>query len=119
MPPVELRQAGCAVQFLPLDLGSLESVHSFVKEYDQINLPALAGIVCNAGIQNVSTPTKAIDGSEATFGINHLAHYLLVRLLLPSIQAHGHIVFVSSGTHDPKEKTGLPAALYNRKRYSE
>jgi NAD(P)-dependent dehydrogenase (short-subunit alcohol dehydrogenase family) len=97
-------------------LASLESVRSFVKEYDRMNLPPLAGIVCNAGIQNVSTPTKTIDGHEATFGINHLAHYLLVRLLLPTIRPHGHIVFVSSGTHDPKEKTGVPEPRYTTAR---
>jgi NAD(P)-dependent dehydrogenase (short-subunit alcohol dehydrogenase family) len=41
-----------------------------------------------------------------------LAHYLLTRLLLPDLQAEGHIVFVSSGTHDPNEKSGLPEPRY-------
>jgi len=107
-----LRQSGCAVKYLPLDLASIESVRLFVKEYNQMNLPPLAGIVCNAGIQNVTTPTRTTDGYEATFEVNHLAHYLLVRLLLPSVQSNGHIVFVSSGTHDPNEKTGLPEPRY-------
>jgi NAD(P)-dependent dehydrogenase (short-subunit alcohol dehydrogenase family) len=37
-------------------------------------------------------------------------------LLLPDLQAHGHIVFVSSGTHDPNERTGLPEPRYTSAR---
>jgi len=108
----KLRQSGCVAKALSIDLADLSSVRKFVDEYRQAGLPPLAGIVCNAGVQNIATPTKTIDGYETTFGVNHLAHYLLVRLLLPDMQANGHIVFVSSGTHDPKEKTGLPEPRY-------
>jgi NAD(P)-dependent dehydrogenase (short-subunit alcohol dehydrogenase family) len=111
-----LRRIGCRVKVLPLDLASLASVRQFLEEFRRAALPPLAGIVCNAGLQNIGPPTKTADGYEATFGVNHLAHYLLTRLLLSDLQARGHIVFVSSGTHDPNEKTGLPEPRYTSAR---
>jgi NAD(P)-dependent dehydrogenase (short-subunit alcohol dehydrogenase family) len=111
-----LRQSGGALQVLPLDLTSLASVRAFVETLRAKNLPPLAGIVCNAGGQSVGAPTRTAEGHEATFGVNHLAHYLLARLLLPDLKAGAGIVFVSSGTHDPKEKTGLPEPRYQSAR---
>jgi NAD(P)-dependent dehydrogenase (short-subunit alcohol dehydrogenase family) len=98
--------------FMPLDLASLESIRAFVELYKQASLPPLAGIVCNAGLQNIGKPEKTLDGFEATFGINHLGHFLLSNLLLPEMRAGGKFIFVSSGTHDPNEKAPLPAPRY-------
>lgn len=107
-----LRQAGGAIKALALDLSALSSVREFAETFRDAKLPPLAGIVCNAGGQSVAVPTKTAEGYETTFGVNHLAHYLLTRLLLPDLKADGSIVFVSSGTHDPKERTGMPAPRY-------
>ena len=83
-----LRQAGGAIKVLPLDLASLGSVRRFAREFRQAALPPLAGIVCNAGVQSIAAPTKTVDGYETTFGVNHLAHYLLTRLLLSGAALH-------------------------------
>jgi NAD(P)-dependent dehydrogenase (short-subunit alcohol dehydrogenase family) len=48
------------------------------------------------------------DGFELTFGVNHLGHFLLANLLLGHMDS-GRVVFVSSGTHDPARRTGMPA----------
>jgi NAD(P)-dependent dehydrogenase (short-subunit alcohol dehydrogenase family) len=45
--------------------------------------------------------------SGGVFGVNHLAHYLLVRLLLDDVGTGGNIVFVSSNTHDPQQQAGV------------
>ncbi len=63
-------------------------------------------------MQNVSSPTKTDEGYETTFAVNALGHYLLTRLLLPDLAEGAHITFVSSGTHDPKQKTGMPEPKY-------
>lgn len=88
-----------------LDLASLASVRTFaatVVEGDPIDV-----LILNAGIQNV-TDAVSDDGFELSFAVNHLAHYLLVRLLLPHVAPDGRIILTASGTHDPAEKTGIP-----------
>lgn len=98
---------GNRVHGLPLDLGSLANVRRFVAEFPT-HLPPLHAIVCNAGIQVVSGTTVTQDGLEQTFAVNHLAHFLLVRELLPQLKSPGRIVFVASDTHDPARRTPIP-----------
>jgi NAD(P)-dependent dehydrogenase (short-subunit alcohol dehydrogenase family) len=100
------------IQGLELDLASLQSVRHFVRELAQFNILPLKGLVCNAGVQIVSGNTYTVDGFETTFGVNHLAHFLLVNLLLPQMAEGSRIVFVSSDTHDPATQTGMPAPRY-------
>jgi light-dependent protochlorophyllide reductase len=92
-----------------LDLSSLASVRAFAQAYAGRNLPPLRGVVLNAGSQFVKETIYTQDGFEATFGVNHLGHFLLANLLLPQVSAPGRIVFVASGTHDPDQRTGMPA----------
>ena len=101
------RSAGLpsGVESRPLDLASLASVREFAGGLPQ----ALDALVLNAGMQIQSATERTADGFERTFAVNHLAHYLLARLALPKIADGGRIVLTSSGTHDPREKTGIPA----------
>ncbi|WP_428390463.1 SDR family NAD(P)-dependent oxidoreductase [Lichenicoccus sp.] len=108
----KLRQGGGRVDVLCLDLSSQPSIHAFVDAFRARTLPPLAGIVCNAGGQNVGAPARTAEGFEATFGVNHLGHYLLARLMLPDLAPGGRITFVTSNTHDPRQKTGMPAPRY-------
>jgi NAD(P)-dependent dehydrogenase (short-subunit alcohol dehydrogenase family) len=57
-------------------------------------------LVNNAG-QVLQKRTETADGFEATFGVNHLAPYLLTRLLLPRLLAStpSRVVTVSSDAH--------------------
>ncbi|HEX4250665.1 MAG TPA: SDR family NAD(P)-dependent oxidoreductase, partial [Pseudonocardia sp.] len=105
-------ETGGDVRGLPLDLGSLDDVRRFGKELVAAPLPPLHAVLCNAGTQSVSGTARTADGFERTFGVNHLAHFLLVRELLPHLVAPARIVFVASGTHDPAKRTGMPAPRY-------
>jgi NAD(P)-dependent dehydrogenase (short-subunit alcohol dehydrogenase family) len=49
---------------------------------------------------------------EMSFGVNHLGHFALVQGLLHRLAAPARIVVVSSGTHDPSQRTGMPAPCY-------
>lgn len=101
------------VEGMDLDLSSLRSVRSFSEAFAaRDDLPPLGVLVCNAGLQVVSGTTFTEDGFETTFGVNHLGHYLLVNLLVGQMTSPARIVFVSSGTHDPKQRTGMPAPRY-------
>lgn len=98
---------GSSATGLPLDLSSLEEVRRFARD-----LPSPHAVVCNAGIQTVSGTVLTKDGIEQTFGVNHLAHFLLVQELLPRMATPGRVVFVASDTHDPSKHTGMPAPVY-------
>lgn len=102
---VGVRGAGRDVsgaQVLPLDLASLDSVREFAEETKRElgNVP-IDVLVLNAGIQFRDTNHRTIDGFETTFAVNHLAHYLVARLLLPSLADGGRLVITTSDTHDP------------------
>jgi NAD(P)-dependent dehydrogenase (short-subunit alcohol dehydrogenase family) len=97
-------------EILPLDLASLASVRAFADAA----IAALAGapidaLVLNAGGQRPDVSTRSADGFELTFATNHLAHFLLLGRLAPYLAAGARVVLTSSGTHDPAEKTGVPA----------
>lgn len=95
-----------------LDLASLASVREFVADWKRSSYPPLKGLICNAGLQVVSETTYTKDGFETTFGVNHLGHFLLANLLIPLMTPDSQIVWVSSDTHDPTKKTGMPGPIY-------
>jgi NAD(P)-dependent dehydrogenase (short-subunit alcohol dehydrogenase family) len=92
-----------SIDALPLDLARLANVRSFVqaltKKLDGTKIDVL---VLNAGAQFGNTKHWTEDGFESTFAINHLAHYLLLRLLTPSLAKHATVVITTSDVHDPK-----------------
>ena len=110
------RRLGGGALAMLLDLGSLAAVRRFVEEFAGLDLPPLGALVCNAGVQFVGETRPTEDGFEATFGVNHLGHFLLANLLLPRFEAPARLVFVSSGTHDPAQKTGMPHPIYQASR---
>lgn len=97
---------------MEMDLASLASVQAFVENVRGATLPPLHTIVCNAGVQVVSGTEWTEDGVEMTFGVNHLGHFALVQSLADELARPARIVVVSSGTHDPTKRTGMPEPSY-------
>jgi NAD(P)-dependent dehydrogenase (short-subunit alcohol dehydrogenase family) len=64
-------------------------------------------LVLNGGVIGPDATARTVDGFETTFAINHLAYYLLLRLLLPALADGAIVVLTTSGTHDPANRTGL------------
>ena len=91
------------IDALPLDLARLANVRSFgqalTKKLDGTQIDVL---VLNAGAQFGNTKHRTEDGFESTFAINHLAHYLLLRLLTPSLAKNATVVITTSDVHAPK-----------------
>lgn len=87
---------------LALDLTSFASVRSFAAEVGEVlghrEIDALA---LNAGIVRADVQGRTADGFETTFAVNHLAHHLLLRLLLPRLAKGATVTLTTSGTHDP------------------
>lgn len=100
------------VEAMVLDLASLASVRAFARGLRARilagELPPLRALVCNAGVQVVTGTTYTEDGFEETFGVNHLGHFLLANLLIGDLETPARIVLVSSGTHDPAQRTMMP-----------
>jgi NAD(P)-dependent dehydrogenase (short-subunit alcohol dehydrogenase family) len=96
-------------EVLPLDLSSLASVRGFGGAVTAaLGDGGIDALVLNAGGQRPDVAARSADGFELTFATNHLAHYLLLRLLAPRLNPGARVVITSSGTHDPAEKTGVP-----------
>ncbi|MEU2584394.1 oxidoreductase [Streptomyces avermitilis] len=87
---------GADVNFVRLDLGDLDSVREFAAQ-----APArLDLLVNNAGVMALPRGRTA-DGFETQFGINHLGHFALTGLLLPTLLATpgARVVTLSSFLH--------------------
>lgn len=91
---------------MQIDLADLASVRAFAAEFKARDLPPLTTIICNAGIARSDVSGRSADGYELTFAVNHLGHFLMVNLLLDSLQPPARILFVSSGRHDPDHAGG-------------
>ncbi|OIQ37579.1 MAG: short-chain dehydrogenase [Crocinitomix sp. MedPE-SWsnd] len=87
------------IDLMKLDLSSLESVKNFAsefnKKYDKLDL-----LINNAGVM-IPPYSKTKEGFELQFGVNHLGHFLLTDLLLPTIKSteDSRVVALSSLAH--------------------
>lgn len=92
------------LHLLEMDLSSLDSVRQAASQF-LASSPKLSILVCNAGVMAIPTYTTTTDGHETQFGVNHLAHFLLLQLLLPALLAgsspehHSRVIMVSSSGH--------------------
>jgi WW domain-containing oxidoreductase len=105
------------ISFAELDLGSFNSIHSFVESLDESSIDVL---ICNAGVLNASY-RESDGGIEHTVGVCHLGHFLLAIGLLPKLLAAGggRVVMVGSEAHrSPRtlefEKFPLEADNYSQ-----
>ncbi|QDU04482.1 short chain dehydrogenase [Gimesia chilikensis] len=106
------RTVPAGVEVLPLDLASLTSVRQFAEAVIQeIGDSHIDILVLNAGIHTADTSNRSEDGFELTFAVNHLAHYLLARLLLPHITDRGRLVITTSNMHEPPLKRIAPKTV--------
>ena len=105
-----------AVEVVEMDLNSLASVRAgandFLKRSSQLNV-----LITNAGVM-ASPEGRTADGFETQFGTNHLAHFLLFKLLKPTLLAsstsdlQSRVVVVSSSGH--RSGGGIHPENYNQ-----
>ncbi|WP_040691871.1 SDR family NAD(P)-dependent oxidoreductase [Nocardia vinacea] len=105
-------QVPAGVEVLPLDLASLADVRSFAEAVARrVGNARIDILVLNAGVQTPTADRRSVDGFELTFAVNHLAHYLLVQLLLPLMAESGRLVITTSNLHESAPTPFDPAAL--------
>jgi protochlorophyllide reductase len=117
----DLRKAGEAAQSLGLpqsnytlmhlDLGDLESVHRFSREF-RASGRQLKALLCNAAIYMplLKEPLRSPEGYELTMTTNHLGHFLLANLMLEDLknspESDKRLVILGTVTHNPDEPGG-------------
>jgi NAD(P)-dependent dehydrogenase (short-subunit alcohol dehydrogenase family) len=108
-------ESGGAVEVRALDLASFDSIRRFAEGFLRDHA-ALHVLINNAGLVLSARQTTA-EGLEATFGVNHIGHFLLTSLLLPLLRdsAPARIVNLSSDAH-LRAKKGLDFGDLNRER---
>jgi NAD(P)-dependent dehydrogenase (short-subunit alcohol dehydrogenase family) len=92
----------CRAEFSiePLDLASRSSVEAFIARWQG----PIAGLVNNAGVQFENDIPFNDDGLELTFAVNHL-HALRLSLGLIDRLDGGRVIWIGSGTHNPRHPT--------------
>jgi len=116
----EIRAAsGGEVELLDLDLASLASVRQAAAQY-LARYPELHVLILNAGVANNVGRTETADGFELMFGVNHLGHFELTRLLLERIRASAPariIVLSSAGYRYAKDGLDFDDLQSTRRKY--
>ncbi|MBW4511616.1 MAG: protochlorophyllide reductase [Scytonematopsis contorta HA4267-MV1] len=96
---------------MQIDLGDLESVRRFAREFRASNRQ-LKSLVCNAAIYMplIKEPLRSPEGYELTMTTNHLGHFLLCNLMLDDLKqspvADKRLVILGTVTHNPDEPGG-------------
>lgn len=72
------------IRFLPLDLSSFKSIRAAADKF-QSDSDRLDILILNAGTMG-NPPTTTEEGFEVQLGTNHIGHFLLTKLLLPTLQ---------------------------------
>ena len=112
------QKAASAVEIPPdsytimhIDVGSLESVRQFVKDF-RASGKSLDALVCNAAIYMplLKEPLRSPEGFELSVATNHLGHFLLCNLMLEDLKNSAstapRLVILGTVTHNPDELGG-------------
>jgi retinol dehydrogenase 14 len=96
---IKEKSANASVDLMLADLSSQEAIRRLAGGFKEA-YPRLDVLINNAGLFCSNRITTA-DGLETTFAVNHLAYFLLTKLLLEVLKAStpSRIVSVSSGDH--------------------
>jgi NAD(P)-dependent dehydrogenase (short-subunit alcohol dehydrogenase family) len=114
-------------EVLALNLSSLKDVRAAAENINARvasgELEPIRALVLNAAFQEANAETKkpksfTDEGFEMTFGVNYLANFVFVLLLLKSMdKEHGRVVLVSSWTHDSYDNRNDSISIYKEKKY--
>jgi NAD(P)-dependent dehydrogenase (short-subunit alcohol dehydrogenase family) len=112
------------LRFLPLDLSDLESVRNAVQTFLQWKLP-LHILINNAGVFVKSYQTSP-QGYEMTMVSNHLGHFLLTYLLLPTLLQQqqqqqdqpARVINITSSTYRLASRMEVEDLLCTKRPYS-
>lgn len=97
---------------LRIDLGDLDSVRAGVETLIASLPGELDALVCNAAVYKprLKQPERSPQGYEISMATNHFGHFLLIQMLMASLQASSHpsrrVVILGTVTANSKELGG-------------
>jgi len=93
-----------SIQILKCDLSSLNDIRKAISIFQNKN-SHLDILISNAGV-SPGVRQETIDGFEMNFAVNHLAPFLLINLLLPTLKkgTNSRIVIVASDAYTMSDK---------------
>lgn len=97
------------IRFLALDLSSFKSIHTAADKFQTDN-DRLDILILNAGTMG-NPPTTTEEGFEVQLGTNHIGHFLLTKLLLPTLQKTADLQRAKGEVPDVRVVTVASAAL--------
>lgn len=83
------------LQVVPVDLGSLDSIHRAAAEIDE----RIDAVICNAGVKAAEKDARTHDGFDLMIGTNFLGHFALLAQIAPHLAADARVVAVGSIAH--------------------
>ncbi|CAJ2509177.1 Uu.00g142030.m01.CDS01 [Anthostomella pinea] len=105
-----------------LDFSKLDTVREVASSLNQRvaagQVPPICAIILNAGYEEFRTQTWTEDGLDTTFVKNYLGHWLLVLLLLQSMDREkGRVVWISIFSHNPKDPRSVFIRSHDEDKY--
>lgn len=98
----DLAKKGVKAQLtcLQCDLNNLDSVKKCAEAFISLKLP-LHYLINNAGIMALPTRAETAQGIEQQTGVCHVGHFLLTKMLLPSLEtsAPSRVICLSSSAY--------------------
>ncbi|KGO46913.1 Short-chain dehydrogenase/reductase SDR [Penicillium expansum] len=96
------------IRFLALDLSSFKSIRAAADKF-QSDSDRLDILILNAGTMG-NPPTTTEEGFEVQLGTNHIGHFLLTKLLLPTLKKTIELQRVKEEVPDVRVVTVASAA---------
>ncbi|KAJ5379120.1 Short-chain dehydrogenase/reductase SDR [Penicillium cosmopolitanum] len=96
---INAKNPNVQTRFLNMDLSDLSAVRKAATQ-DLVDISKIDHVVCVAGVM-ICPYGKTKDGFEMQLGVNYLANFLLIKLLLPKVEAAGpssSVIIVSSSS---------------------
>ncbi|KAJ5243099.1 uncharacterized protein N7469_001426 [Penicillium citrinum] len=96
---IKERNVNVQTLFLDMDLSDLSSVRKAAQD-GLADVPKIDHVICVAGVM-MCPYGKTADGFETQLGVNYLSNFLLIKILLPKVEAAGpssSIIVVSSSS---------------------
>jgi len=110
-----IEQKGGHAVSVVCDLSDVASARRAAAEIAALHLP-VAGLLNNAGMMQMKTPTKNPLGWDTTFATNYLGPFAFTEVLLPHLPDGANVVFIVSAVEDPERRpakaVGMRGARY-------